>query len=191
MNLVKLSQSNGTWDGFIQNWSRQCEEVGEDIDNYASDALIPIQELAMNEDASSWAVALEESGRFTAAFLVHRVNQKGYDAPVLRVRHIVVCPMLDQGFLSADSYGDTLIGLLFESLRLSEEKLPATFIKMHVRSPADLNYFRALGPALDRQGIFDSTELKGAWLPLKRAASLRIWRSTYERERRNCSLSSH
>ena len=173
MNLVRLSVESGTWDTFIQNWSRQCDEVGEEIEHYASDALIPIRDLAQNEDASRWAVALEESGRFTAAFLVHRVNQKGYDKPVLRVRHIVVCPMLDQGFLSADSYGDTLIGLLFESLRLSEEKLPATFIKMHVRSPADLNYFRALGPALDRQGIFDSTELKGAWLTIKKGSKLK------------------
>lgn len=168
MAFTRLLHQTGSWAQFEENWTRQCDEIGECFDNYASDALVPIRDLADNPQSESWANSIEEDGRHTAAFIVHRANQKGYDAPVLRVRHIVVCPLLDVGVLSVDSYASTLVTLLFEAIKLSDTLLPAQYIKMHVRSPGDLAYFRALGPALDKQDIFESTELKGAWLTIKK-----------------------
>lgn len=168
MTFVRLLESDATLEQFQTNWSRQCEEIGEDFENYATDSLIPIMELARNPQPESWAVSIQEDGRHTAAFIVHKALQKGFDAPVLRVRHIVVCPMLDQGVLSEETYADTLVALLFEAIHLSVNTLPASYIKMHVRSPADLAYFRALVSALDRRRVFESTELKGAWLTLKK-----------------------
>lgn len=168
MAYIRLLHETGSWDQFEDNWARQCDELGEDFSGYATDALIPIKELATQPQPDSWANAIQEDGRHTAAFIVHRVNQKGFDAPVLRVRHIVVCPLLDAGVLSLESYASTLVELLFEAIKLSDTLLPAQYVKMHVRSPGDLAYFRALGPALDKHGIFESTELKGAWLTIKK-----------------------
>jgi len=166
MTLIRLLTSDATWDKFQADWERQCEEIGDDYENYATYSLAPIKDLSKNKDPNQWAATIEVDGRSTAAFMLILANQKGFDKPVLRIRHIVVCPLLDQGTLSVDTYAETLIELIFESVKLSERDLCAKYLKMHVRSPADLTLLKPLTITLDKQGQFESTELQGSWLTI-------------------------
>lgn len=166
MTIQRLLFDDGSWAKIQNDWKRQCDEINEDFSSNYTNLLDAFEELAKNPSESEWAMAVTLDGRFTAAFILILANQKGYDAPVLRVRNIVVCPLLDDGILSVQTYGETLVDLLYETINVSETLLVAKYIKMHVRSPADLTFFATLRVSLDRQGKFESTDLKGAWLTL-------------------------
>lgn len=93
-------------------------------------------------------------------------NQKGLAGKTLRVRHMVVCPLLDYGTLNRDIYVQTLVELLFGAVKLSETITNVKNIKMHARSPLDLEYLKVFGRALDSNDAFKSSELQGSWLTL-------------------------
>jgi hypothetical protein len=168
MEISRLSLSDGTWTQFEADWRRQCDEVDDDFECYAPAPLSVIREFAEKGADKEWAIAISNDGRFTAAACAIKTMQKGYDGPVLRVREVTVCPLLDYGNLDENAYVDTLIGILNGAIKLSERGLMAKHIKLHLRSPADAVFFRAFGNTLDSKGVFAATEAHGAWLTISK-----------------------
>jgi len=95
---------------------------------------------------------------------VNRALLPGYDGMVLRVRHLVLSPQLDFGDRDIADYGRILQELLQGILALSETDMPAPYIKLHFRSPADRQFFANLRTTLQRHGVFNEIEMRGAWL---------------------------
>jgi hypothetical protein len=165
MNLVRLFKSDGSWDNFESDWKDQCENVGDDFCSYASASLGVLSKFANDGQSDEWAVAIfGDDQKILAVACAIRATQKGYVGKVLRIREVTVCPLLDYGKLPESDYIDTLIGLLNEAVKLSESGLRAKHIKIHLRSPADSMFFRAVGKSLDGKGVFAETEAHGAWL---------------------------
>jgi hypothetical protein len=96
--------------------------------------------------------------------MINHADIPGHDGPVLRVRHILLSPDFDLGDAGVSEYADALVGILMNVIALSENTLPARYIKFHARSPADMSFFAALGTALDSSGVFGKVEHKGTWL---------------------------
>lgn len=174
MEILRLLASDGSLDQFDADWAKQCAVVGEDCDSFASATAPLIRQFARNESDKEWAVAIKGGGSYLAAACAIRAMQKGFTGWVLRIREVTVCPLLDYGNLDENSYVDTLIAILNGALKLSESKLEANHIKLHLRSPADAVFFRAFGNTLDSKGVFAATEAHGAWLTISKAGSLQV-----------------
>lgn len=173
MDIVRLRVADGSWQRLEDDWEAQCEELGDCLNNYASSSVAPIKALAQDDIADQWAIAVTNGGRFMAIAYAIRATQKPFTSKVLRIREVTVCPLLDYGSLPETIYVDTLIGLLNGAVKLSESGLRAKHIKMHLRSPADAIFFRAVGNTLDSKGVFEATATHGAWLSFTKHTSVR------------------
>jgi len=175
MQFTRLLDADGTWSSFQSDWTAQCVEADDTFDDYAPASLGAIRQLALAADPSQWALALRDETRFLAVAMGICTFQKGFSGKVLRIREVTVCPLLDYGILPEEQYVDTLVGMLNAAVKLSESELVANHIKMHLRSPSDRLFFRAVGNVLDSKGVFASSETHGAWLTFTKLASpLRI-----------------
>jgi hypothetical protein len=162
--LQRLSDKDSSWSKFCADWENQCQEIGENFNNYAPATMPLIRALAEKHEKGHWACSLHDGTRFLAACVAHLAHIPDYDGPVLRMRLLVPCPLLDYGALSDEAYADTLIGFAWGAIKLSDDHLKAKHVKFHMRSPSDMPYFRAFGKNLRDESVFLSTEMKGAWL---------------------------
>lgn len=169
MEIKKLLKSDGSWDQFETDWQQQCNHISADYDDYAQYSLSPIRDFAIHENKNEWAYAVQIDHNFTAAFMIILASQKGLAGKTLRVRHMIACPLLDCGALNREIYVQTLAGLLLGAVKLSETINNVKNIKMHGRSPLDLEYLKILGLALDSNDAFKSSELQGSWLTLTKS----------------------
>jgi len=180
MEIRRLRTSNGSWNLLEDDWSNQCTEVGDDFESYGAASVSMVRKFAEADSNTEWALGLydKSSKNYYASACAILTAQKGYTGRVLRIREVVVCPLLDYGNLPETKYVDTLIHLLNGAVKLSETDLKARHIKIHLRSPADAVFFRAIGTALDRKSVFAATEAHGSWLSFtkKSSAALRAVR---------------
>lgn len=172
-HLHRLLVSDGSWAKLEEDWQRQSSEIGEEFDGYATDSIPVLKEIASKEDPESrqricWAVALYDQTRPLAIAMANLAPIPNFDGPVLRIRQITVCPLMDFGALSEDTYADTLVELMQNLYKLSEGPLNSRHIHMHLRSPTDIAFFRAFGKKLDGSSLFDSVTHKGAWLRISK-----------------------
>jgi hypothetical protein len=178
MEIRRLLSTDSSWTQFEKDWSAQCEEVGDDFESYGAAPISMVRKFAESDSETEWAVGLydKNSKKYYASACAILAAQKGYTGKVLRIREVVVCPLLDYGKLPENEYVDTLIHLLNGAVKLSVTQLKARHIKMHLRSPADAVFFRAVGATLDSKGVFAATEAHGAWLSFtkKSAAALKV-----------------
>ena len=173
MELMRLQVTDNTWTQLEFDWTAQCQQIGDDPENYAPSSMAIIRSMASTDTPDEWAVALKSGERFMAIASAVRTVQKGFTGKVLRIREVTVCPLLDYGNLSENDYVDTLIGLLNGAVKLSESSLRAKNLNMHLRSPADAVFFRAVGNTLDSQGVFEETATHGAWLSFVKHSPVR------------------
>jgi hypothetical protein len=173
MKIIRLRFSDNSWNKFVEDWTIQCVAVGDKFADYATSSVNVIKEFAENEVPDQWAIGLKSGDQFMAIAFAIRTTQKGFNGKVLRIREVAVCPLLDYGSLSETEYVDTLIGLLNGAVKLSERDLRAKHIKMHLRSPSDAVFFRAVGNTLDSKGVFEATAAHGAWLSFTKHTNLK------------------
>ena len=107
-----LSASDGSWDRFKADWERQCEEVGDTFDEYAADS-IPVLTGIIDGSSSSvgggsvtrvGALWDEETQRYYACCMLNSARLPGTVGKTLRVRHVLVSPLLDYGVASVGMY---------------------------------------------------------------------------------------
>lgn len=171
-NVHLLALNDGSWDNFREDWIAQCDEVGEVFEDYASDSLSIISGIVTGAVASMGGVndtrigALidEETGRYYACFMLNHTMVPGNPGYTLRVRHILVSPLLDYGVAEVALYPDVIVGILTGIVHLSSTELSAQHIRLHLRSPEDQDFFRALGTSLHGAGVFESVQTHGTWL---------------------------
>jgi hypothetical protein len=162
--LRRILKSDNTWNEFCEDWRSQCEGLGEDFSEYASEPLSVLETIIDSDDPTTWVVGVWDGKHFFGACLVNCALLPKTIGKTLRVRQVVVSPLLDYGEVDDTVYADTLIALASGVVKLSESDLAAQHIKFHLRSPHDMMFFRAFGNALDKPGVFEAVEMRGAWL---------------------------
>ena len=173
MDIVRLLASDNSWQSLCEDWTSQCNEIGDCFETYAPSSFEVIKRHADTESQWEWALGVQVENRFMAIAYAHRTMQKPFEGHVLRIREVTVSPFLDYGKATELEYSNTLIALLNGAVKLSETSLRAKHIKMHLRSPADSVFFRAFGNTLDSKGVFASTEAHGAWLTIPKQSPLK------------------
>ena len=179
-DIKLLSATDGSWEAFKEDWQNQCDEVGEDLDEYSPEILKLIEgtvlgtEPALGGTNETRVGALWDSDRkhFYAVCILNRTMLPRTPGYTLRVRHLIVSPLLDYGLGDVQMYPDVVIGITLGIVKLSSTVLPANSIRFHLRSPEDVAYFRAFGAALGERKVFASVKAHGAWLYIERVAAV-------------------
>lgn len=166
-SFVRLSAAGPTYEQLLASWKAECDGFGEDFDTYTAIPIGIFSEI-MEKDAANTGlfVAQASDGSFGAVCMVNHALIPNYVGPVLRVRHILLSPAFDFGTAELSEYGEVLIAILNGVISCSETdaKLSANHIKFHARSPADMQFFAAVGKALGTSKAFASVQVRGAWL---------------------------
>jgi hypothetical protein len=171
--LVRLVHSDGTWDTFCTQWKDQCVSVKEDFDTYANDAMqvlkdVSSKEIVLSKQRHAWVVALYKDNEPLVASMVNVAPIPGYKQPVMRIRQLTVCPLLDYGEIAEDEYAEALIQITWQLYQLSNSTLNSRHIHLHLRSPADVAFFSAFGKSLNGSSVFNSVTTHGAWLHIEK-----------------------
>lgn len=165
VHFVKLSAGGDTWEKLLEDWERQALDLGEQFDRdvYPNSLFSPL--LDANEK-NAGIFALKSGNTFLAACQLNAAYLPGYAEPVLRMRHLTVCPTLDLSDDGGEAYGKALVDVFFEvvNLCMGEDGMSAKHIKFHLPSPSDRQFFAAVGRILQGRNVFGSVESKGAWL---------------------------
>lgn len=165
MNLVPLSDDDGSWSDLKTAWRAQCDEFGEDFSAYAQGVFSVLDPLAADGHPRAGIFSLKEPSGYIAFCQINRTPLPGYDGPVLRVRFITLAPEYDFGDLPLEAYSKVLVGLFYDVVKLSiSDDMRARHIKFHLASPADRQFFAAIGSHLNEEGLFETVRVQGGWL---------------------------
>lgn len=173
-----LATGDGSWDQFREDWVAQCAEVDDIFEEYAPDSLKVVAEIvagtmpSVGGDNETHIGALwdGESERYYACCMLNRVSLPRTEGRTLRIRHLLVSPLIDYGAVDISMYPDVLIGILTGVIHLSSTNLEAEHIRLHLRSPEDQSFFRAFGTNLSGSGVFATVQTHGAWLYITKSA---------------------
>lgn len=166
MAFIRLLEGDGTWKALEDDWRDQCFALGEDFEGYTEATFKAVRDLVINPQKNAAVYALEMGGQHVAICQLNKAGLPKYDSPVLRVRHMTLSPDFDLGEKPIDEYADVLIGILFEAvfIAMNDPDLCCKHLKYHLKSPADQQFFRALGKGLQKRNVFRSIDARGAWL---------------------------
>jgi hypothetical protein len=165
MIFHRLHHVDGSWQRFLRDWEAQCARLGEDFESYHVSPIQVVQDLTIGDpEPDAGVFGLEDESGFHAICQVNCANIPGYAGKVLRVRMMYFSPSYDLGERGIEDYAIVLIRLFTEILALSNGEMQAPHIKFHLRSPADRQFFAALGTQLDKTKAFASVGTRGAWL---------------------------
>ncbi|CVI22769.1 conserved hypothetical protein [Agrobacterium fabacearum CFBP 5771] len=164
LEIVRLLHNDGTWEAFKQDWEAQCAFYDEDFGSYAEGTFSVVGDLVQQEGAAAGLFAVKVDGRHVSMCQLNRANIPGYTGPVLRVRYMTLSPDYDFGDKPVEDYADILIKTFATVLAVSNKLMKADHIKFHLRSPADRQFFAALGRGMDETDMFHSVQVRGAWL---------------------------
>ncbi|MGO8269245.1 hypothetical protein ACC862_24085 [Rhizobium ruizarguesonis] len=164
--FIRLRQDDGTWDAFEKDWRDQCATFEEDFDSYAEATFGAVREIIEIEKKKAGVFALKMEGKHVAMCQLNKAAIPKYDSPVLRVRFITLSPEYDLAAKEIDDYAGVLVEILTQVLILSrtDDEMKSQYIKFHLRSPADRQFFSVLGKGLDGMQSFESVAMQGAWL---------------------------
>lgn len=166
-----LSVADGSWQSFRQAWADLCQQYDEEIDNFAPATMAELEKLAAEGHFRAGVYALPNGEGFDAVCQLNCVPLPGYDGPVLRVRFMTISPEFDLGDRTIIDYGRVLVALLFATIRVSDTgSMKARHVKLHLRSPADVQFFAAIGSGLADAGVFETVETHGSWLHISKKA---------------------
>ena len=166
MPLVQLKKVDGSWDRLKQGWAQQCADAGEDFAQYAQGTFIVLNQLADAPEARAGIYAVQRGDELPDVICqANTTPLPGHPDPVLRVRMVTVCPAIDFGAFDVTRYVDTLSDLFFGIVELSQQgDMAASEFKLHLRSPQDITFFRAVQRTLSKISAFNKVGVHGAWL---------------------------
>jgi len=170
VKMIRLLKEDGTWDAFEADWRGQCDKLSEDFDSYAGSTFSIVRELVEERKRNAGVFGLKIDDKFAAMCQINKAGLPKYDSPVLRTRFMTLSPEYDLTNKTIAEYGDVLVELLMGVIELSviDEELHANHIKFHLRSPADIPFFAAIGRGIKEHDVFASIETRGMWLYITR-----------------------
>lgn len=164
MSIQELSARDGSWDRLLASWKVQCEGYGQDFGDFAGATFGVLGALAKEGHPKAEVYGFHVGAECWVICEANHTMIPGYNDYVLRVRNMTFAPRFDFEDVGVDAYGKALTGLFGGILALSHSLRPAPYIKFHLRSPADRTFFQSLTEPLLQIPVFDTVEVKGAWL---------------------------
>lgn len=167
----RLLTSDGSWQAFEDDWRKQCEDLEEDFDAFASPTFEVVKDLVENENRKAGLFALKENDSHVAITQLNCATIPNYREPVLRARFITLSPTYDLTDVGTEKYSELLIELLFQVIRLGtlDRHMGSRHVKFHLRSPADRPFFTAFGREMGDHPYFESIRTVGQWLYISKA----------------------
>ncbi|SLN36174.1 hypothetical protein AQS8620_01286 [Aquimixticola soesokkakensis] len=170
MQLV--SNFNGHWQALTKQWEEECQNYGENFEDYAAASMPILEELASSEPTNRAAgvyAATDGNGKYIAACHANCSHLPGYDGKVLRIRHITFSPDFDFGDSHVlRSYEDALVSVFVGTISLSFNEMKARHIKFHLRSFAEIQFAHRFTEEAEKDGNFKEVKMKGAWIYLSK-----------------------
>lgn len=166
--LVRLSLETDSWSTLMGDWGQQASQAGYDINEYAPGVLQELQKCCHEnaDDSGSYGLFDSSDGKYDIICQLNWTFLPGYRGKVLRLRHLTVSPNIDLQ-ATDKKYEDILTNLLTETELLARHiDVNCEHIKFHLRSPGDRVFFRQLGTALSNGKLYQSVDIRGAWLYL-------------------------
>lgn len=122
------------------------------------------------EQKKAGVFGLKIGNSYSAMCQVNKAGLPKYDSPVLRTRYMTLSPEYDLTNKTISEYGDVLVALLAEVMGLAilDKELECRHVKFHLRSPADIPFFAAIGKGIKERDVFDAIETRGMWLYITR-----------------------
>jgi hypothetical protein len=166
-NFLCLDRDGPTYADLLESWRAETEELGEDFEIFSDIPVSVFQQIAEKDSANTALYAAQAAdGSFGAVCMLNHARIPGYDGPVLRVRHILLSPKFDLTDMPLSEYSDVLFTILSGVIVYSDDdvNMRANHIKFHLRSPADMQFFAAVGKQLSGAQIYRSVQTRGSWL---------------------------
>lgn len=164
LDIIRLQNSDGTWQAFKDDWEAQCAAYGEDFNSFAEGTFSVVKDLLDDSGEAAGLFAIKEGDHHVSMCQLNRASIPGYSSPVLRVRFMTLSPEFDFGDKSIEDYSGVLVATFATVLAVSNTVMEAKHIKFHLRSPADRQFFALLGKGLNEADMFHSVHVRGAWL---------------------------
>lgn len=166
-SLERLLVADGSWNDFEADWRDQCENFGEDFDQYAIGSLPVLKSLAADQSDDTRVMALKSGdGSFSSVLMLNRAVLPGYAGHVLRVRHMLLSPSFDFGEHDIEQYASVLSATFSRAVGLAFVGMPAKHVKFHMRSPTEYKIFSNALTVLSGVKAFTDVAIRGAWLYL-------------------------
>lgn len=166
MEFKRLSRENELWRKLWLNWDAMCNAYDENFNEFAPSALSVLKPLAEDPQTDSAGVfGLIDGEDVLAACQLNVARLLGYDGKVLRLRHLVLSPKFDYSDdISVKDYVEMLSEMFTGAVACAENEMAAEHIKLHVRSPADREFFNNFQEQLSKSATFRTVQMRGAWL---------------------------
>lgn len=164
-----LNVADGTWSSVVEEWRKQCDV--EDFEIFCDGIFGVVENLAKHPEQKAAVLGVKLEGQTVAVCQVNTKLIKGYEEPVLRVRHLILSPYYDLNDVTTLEYGKVIVSVFNSVLEVSDDhqQLGAKHIKFHLRSSSDQQFFTAMGDGLRHSDLFDTVQSKGAWLYVTKA----------------------
>lgn len=165
VKFKKLMISDGTWQEVCADWRRQCENAGEDFELFERVRMEELRRQA--ESGIRGGVHVLDLKDYPVMCFLNHTPIPGRKDPILRMRHMTVCPALDYGIDDDDDsehYIELLTNLFEALVEISTNDLPTDHFRMHLRSPAEMVFFDRLGSHIDESKGTLKAKKRGAWL---------------------------
>ena len=167
MKFEKLTTSNGRWQNLLKDWAAQCQAYDEPFEDYASSTIPTLEDLANEPDhVRAGVYGLHDGQAYRTVCQANVASLPHTHGLTLRIRHILVCPAYDFEDVSEEELGTIMGQLLFSFHMLSCSEMTADHIRIHLRSPMEMTYFRALAGYMAASEVVKKVEARGAWIYL-------------------------
>lgn len=170
--MIRLSHEDGSWSDLLDKWTTQCHEYDEDFVSYMPNTIPMLAEQieACSADSRSGVYAVQGDERsYEALCFLNGAFIPKFTGRVLRVRHLLLAPKYDFGDYSEDQYAGLLSRVFNEVLEVSDSALQCPHVKIHFRSPADVEIFRKFADNLNGSDHFSYVKMVGSWLFVSKA----------------------
>ena len=166
MHFQRLSRENGLWSKLWVSWDAICEKYSESFAEFVPSALSVLKPLADDPQLSHAGVyGLVEGEDIRAVCQLNVANLPGYDGKVLRLRHMVLSPEFEfSDDISVDDYVSVLAEMFSGALVVSDGDMLSEHVKLHLRTPLDIQFFNHFRDKLSLTAKFDIVQMRGAWL---------------------------
>lgn len=170
MQLVRVDASNGIFDKIKQQWAGQCDEYGEQFDEYAAPSIAHAQEIADGKLCTDkyGIYTLVDDAQFELIGHFNLARLPRTAGVTLRVVWVLMAPKYDYADVTPDVLAHVSSGLLAETIMLSkgqtEPSMKAEHIKIHLTNIADRRFFAGAAYTLKGSRSLADVEIRGNWL---------------------------
>lgn len=170
--MKRLSHLDGTWQQLQDQWREQCLEYDEDYSAYIPDTLQFLADQIDDCHNERWSGVYShhsQKDEIEAICFLNGAHIPGFSGRVLRTRHLILAPKYDLGSYSAEDYARLLSEVFEDLLVISSGELECPHVKIHFRSPADVELFRSFATHLNRNERFSDVKMVGSRLFVSKA----------------------